>query len=333
MNVLFESGGFEEKIIFLKRITGEIVRLYQTVREMMVNVGVMHHYYLEIFVRLMREPCAPVRIIRKYLIDYYVLIRFALREIDVVRNGRLRREFDVVTTPLEFVHTTLRGSFADRNEVDEVLLSLRSLHSFQHYHKVMLKLSKDLNLDINTSGKLQATLDNLSTGVGKVRFGLKNWEVELVSMFDHAQQLLLTKLCYGYSMTTATGSTSYNLEWIPEGNVFNKFPTLRIPPSTALFLIENNASVTKYNLDKLFIPDAYGYSTFTDILQNQNFVTGVLSDVKIKVFRSEVYNYEQGRSNMAKNAIKSGTILSARYNAAVDAEMLNFSDDVCYWKV
>jgi hypothetical protein len=122
MNVLFDTGSLDEKLIFLKRLVGELVRFYQQIRVMMVNVGVIHHYYLEIFVRLMTEPCAPVRIIRKYLIDYYVLIRFALREIDLVRNGRLRREFDVGTTLVEFIHTTLRGSFNDRNEDNEVLL-------------------------------------------------------------------------------------------------------------------------------------------------------------------------------------------------------------------
>jgi hypothetical protein len=270
------------------------------------------------------------------LIDYYVLIRFALREIDLVINGRLRREFDVGTTPVEFIHTTLRGSFNGRNEDNDVLLSIRSVHSFQHHRNIMKTCIRSLtNLDSNSLRNFHATLDSLSVGVDNVRFGLKSWEVEIVSMFDHAQQLLLTKLCYGYSMITPAGKTTYDLEWLPEdtNHVFSKFPTLRIPPSTAQFCIDNNAAVTKYNLNKRFIPDAFGYNIFTDILQDQNFVAGVLSDVETKIFRSEKFNHEERRLNMAKIAEKSNTVLSARYHAAVEAEMLNFSDDVCYWKV
>jgi hypothetical protein len=327
------SAERRQKFNSLETVFNALIATQQDLLKLMGNVCIIHFYYMEVFKRLIVAK-ADMRTIRKYLIDYFGIFRSVSLEIQVIRNGKLDRAYDVTNTPTEFIHPDIYGSFNPQSRVvgDTTRLSLRSISGFNFMKDNLLP---SLNLQ-NPMLHLQIqcvrdVVKDFDDKICSMKSCFYNWEMDLVAMFDNVQQILQTKLCYGYKNTV--GGYTYDLSWEPKQPViYRKYPNMNIPFETIAFNMENNAALIKYNINNCVIPDAFGVFFAARVTNSVAVRLAVLTKSSGRMERCVVRSFARCQEKIKDRAKISDKVWHDMYITAIDKEIAKKpSEDTDYW--
>jgi hypothetical protein len=326
----------EEKFWTLREICVALEEIVQTTLvEFLDRVCRTHFYYMEIFRRLTLNPLIKMRIIRKYLIDYFVMIQCALREISVLTDGKLKRLFDVEKTPAMYIHPTINGSFnlEERLAEDAVKLSVRSVNGFRFLTDELLQEIPNLALPELHSELLINSIKGLEIRLNSVKLSFYNWEVDLIDMFDNVQQILQTKLCPGYDRFLDTDCNYvYSMIMIPPQPLkYRTYPTLHIPMEAVNFNVDNNAALIKFNINHGIIPDAFGCSVATVVMKSTRFQGEIDARIVNQMKKCAARSSERGHEVAQKRVKKSNGVWHAMYLKAVEIAENTICLEDNYW--
>lgn len=337
MNEDFSKAHCEKKFSIFTSLCESLLTCHEENLEMMSQICITHFYYMEIFRRLITsEQPKEIRIIRNYLIDYCVMIHSALCKLTVTKDGRLCREYDFINTPPNFIHTKATGSFKkdDEGSDTDIRLSICSVFGLCYLEKKLTKCLTNLKTTAASSAfnmekivNLEKNLLHKMISVKSVGTGSKNWELELVEMYDKVQQMLETKICIGYNRN----GTEYSYEWIPKNSfIYRKYPGIVFSPESVNFPVNFNCELVHYNLKMGIIPDAHGCNVFQDLCKDNAFCADVTDLVDGKMNSCLHRSVVDANARMFERAAISHATMYKVYYDRVDAEIAN-STTQCYW--
>jgi hypothetical protein len=303
----------ERKFIYLSQSFSQLVEVQGPLLLFLDKVLELHCLYGEIFRRFNLIPETDMRTVRKYLGDYYAMIRFAITEIQVLRTGRLFRPYDIANNPIEFVHPTLFGSFPNGIEGSSCKLSTRSVSGFAFLRNELAQSIRQCQFVPNHPQVefYRGAFKEMDSKCNQISRSFYNWEMDLFDLFDRVQQVLRTKLCMGYHIA-ANGY--YDLQLTPEHwRVYRKYPTLNIPIIKVKFDVKVNAAIIKRNITNCVIMQASGCTMGFGVLNDENFRKRVVDCVQNHMEHISKRRFARSQIKFQDRAARSNTLWRAGY--------------------
>jgi hypothetical protein len=280
----FENNLFPDKMNFYLDAFSTFECQFVKLKVKMKNVLILHCTFMEIYHRLLLVPTIPMRTVRRYVLNHFVLILKTLKDVNYLMSGQLLHKEDIQEMLPKFIHPTLTGLFprascfpSNHGESPLSVCSFRGL--------IFLR-DELLNADVCQSAS--DVLNNTDGRRNSIRELIQVWVGDLVDMLETLQIAVDTKICVGFEVSEEHCFYNYTLRNPSHGRFdFN------ISAQTLKVAINFDYEEINNSIRNVLITEAFGCKIASDVSRDQNYQV-----MMNRLVETRLCNYEASASNL-----------------------------------